>query len=227
MRAMPLQLHQEESALVEEAAGRETEQQREEKSEVDEKKEKERERERGRENEPARALGFLFGQLDFRVTRIMILVAAAGSRIALCIDPRGCGGGAVGAAAIRSRGWIGQSVRSEEGIRETCQERDREERLTFARAGSVGAKPGRLNSRDRKMQTSHAVRNAKGGAAFLAASSFVISSDHSSARACARISTYSAAIGDHQPRIGIFLDGSPLLIIRRISVRKPVRPCIR
>jgi hypothetical protein len=50
-----------------------------------------------RENEPARALGFLFGQLDFRVTRIMILVAAAGSRIALCIDRRG----AAGAAAIR------------------------------------------------------------------------------------------------------------------------------
>jgi len=190
-------------------------------------RETERQRKRERENEPARALGFLFGQLDFRVTRIMILVAAAGSRIALCIDPRGCGGGAVGAAAIRSRGWIGQSVRSEERIRETCQERDREERLTFARAGSVGAKPGRLNSRDRKMQTSHAVRNAKGGAAFLAASSFVISPDHSSARACARISIYSAAIGDHQPRIGIFLDASPLLIIRRISVRKPLRPCIR
>lgn len=51
------------------------------------------------ENEPARAPGLLFGRLDFRVTRIMILVAAAGSRIAYrrgasILEMQGCFAGA-------------------------------------------------------------------------------------------------------------------------------------
>jgi len=127
-----------------------------------------------RENELARALGLLFDQLDFRVTRIMILVAAAGSRIAL--DPH---------ASILGVRLDGTKRESGKGIRETCQGRDREERLTFARAGSVDAKPKRLNSRRRKMQTSHAIDDR--GVSVLSDLSQLFC-------ACMRISIHSAAI---------------------------------